>query len=596
MARKRKPKDPLALPDPAEAPRRAGPPRLDLGALAGWSPPDAPRTPAQELRSRTVEEAYGPEYVSAYAVERARAVAAELARRRVEGLELYEPLPVQAAFLACPARYRLVRGSNRSGKTLVAAVEVARALTGRDPFGKYPLRDGVCFAVGRAEQHVGEVMYRKLFRAGAVRMIRDEATGRWRAFRPWEDREREAFAKPAPPLIPPRMVLETAWTDKKKNVPGLVRLATGWEVHFFSSLGKPPKGSAIDLFWFDEEIVDPSWYPEMAARIVDRRGRGVWSFTPEAGTEQAYELHERAEKERVLLPEGKRTIVEFESLLADNRHLDDEAKKALAQDLSEEEARVKVGGEYAFTGYRVYPTFSMAVHGADPREVPPHWTCYGYVDPGHRVCAALFAAVPPPDEGDWVLLYDELYLYEATAASFAEAMKNKLAGRVMQAFMMDYHMGIQADVGLGKTVLQQYTEALAAQRVASVQTGSGFLLASDDVQAGILAVQGMLRLRPDGTPRLRVMRERLDRFEHEVKVYHRKRVAGKVTAAPDTRKDNHLMDCLRYMALHEPRYVARKGQKARPGAALAAFRAKREKERREAGGNYTSLEPGGRPW
>src|SRR6185369_14786047 len=151
---------------------------------------------------------------------------------------------------------------NRSGKTLTGAVEVARAVLGLDPYGKYPVRDGVGYCIGKDQGHIGRVVYKKLFRAGAFRIIRDEQTKAWRAYRPWEDSARKEESKPAPPLIPPRMILEIGWEDKKAEVPNVVRLVTGWELHFFSSLGKPQKGSAINLFWMDEEIVDPSWYPE----------------------------------------------------------------------------------------------------------------------------------------------------------------------------------------------------------------------------------------------------------------------------------------------------------------------------------------------
>jgi hypothetical protein len=604
MAAKRKNTvpDPRTLANPPGSPSGRGAPHVAPRTPAGGlltSPPRPPGASGPASGGSAPGPPVLPAGPTAYAVNRVHALAAEMARRRCEALALYEPLATQALFHPSKARYRLARGSNRSGKTLIAAVEVARAATGQDPFGKYPLRDGLAFLVGKDQRHLGRVMYAKLFRAGAFKMIRDEATGAWRAYRRWMDQPREAWARPAPPLIPPRFVAEIAWENKKENVPAVVRLVNGWELDFYSSLGKPPKGSPIDLFWFDEEIIDPLWYPEMAARIVDRRGRGIWSFTPEAGTEQAYELHERAEAERVRLEPEQRSIAEFEILLADNTHLDEQAKRDLAADLDEEQARVKVGGEYAITGDRVYPTFSLGLHGYDPCEVPPSWTTYAYVDPGHRVCAALFAAVPPREVGDFILLYDELYIREATADSFAQAMAKACSGRAPQAFLIDYHMAIHTEVGIGKTVLQLYSDALARHKVQSVATGSGFILASDDVAAGILAVQGMLRVRSCGTPRLRVMRERLPEFCWEIKRYHRKRVAGKVTNAPDQRKDNHLMDCLRYLALHEPRFVKARPMKAGPGGAVRHLREKLKRRREAAGAGHVHLGPGvggGKPW
>src|SRR5580700_2647978 len=68
---------------------------------------------------------------------------AELSRREVEALRLYEPLPWQAKYHECLATEILVVGGNRSGKSLAASVEDARALCGCDPFNKYPKTDGI---------------------------------------------------------------------------------------------------------------------------------------------------------------------------------------------------------------------------------------------------------------------------------------------------------------------------------------------------------------------------------------------------------------------------------------------------------------------
>jgi hypothetical protein len=575
-------KTPRPLPDPPGVPAGSR-----IAQAYAPEAPQAPEAPAGPPPGAPAEfhDALGAGLsapqgdVSGWAAHQARRVLAELAARRAEALALYEPLPEQEKFHKSRARNRLVIGSNRSGKTLSAAAEFARAVCGKDPHGKYPPAGGLAFAVGKDQKHVGTVLYPKLFKPGAFHVIRDEATGLWRGYRPWADAAREAQRRPAPPLIPRRLIAETAWENKKENVPSVVRLTNGWEVCFFSSLGKPPQGQAGDLAWLDEEIVDPAWYPELAARMASNMGRLVWSATPQSGTDQLFELHERAEKERATLEPSARSIEEFFILLSDNKHMSEDAKAAFARDLNEEEYRVRVLGEYAITGYKVYPTFSMAAHGYDEGEVPQGWTRYCVVDPGHRVCAALFAAVPPPEEGDFVLLYDEVYVREATAESFADAMSRAIAGDQIQAFVMDSHMALHTELGVGQTVMQQYSAALAARGVKSVATGPGFLLASDDVSAGILAVQGWLRGRDGKPPRLKVMRGRLPNFLDEVKRYHRKRVAGRLTGAPDQRKDNHLMDCLRYLALYDPRHVPASPRRQGPRGALKQLREKQARKK-----------------
>lgn len=556
--------------------------------------PNPPPDPLDALGA-DLDAYFDKDYVDAHTINRVSVLAHELARRRVEALKLYEPLEVQEEFHASRAPYRLAIGSNRSGKTLMAAVEFARAVTCQDPHKKFPNRGGTAFVVGKDQGHLGRVIYAKLFRSGAFKIIRDGVTGRWRALRPWdpedEARDQAGESKPAPPLIPKRFIENIAWALKGENVPAVITLTTGWEINFFSSLGKPPQGSPIDLFWFDEEIVDPNWYPEMAARLPDRRGRGMWSATPQAGTDQLYELHERAEKERATREAGRRRIEEFRVLLADNKFMSEQAKREFREDVSEEEANVRIEGNYAILSHKVYPMFNIGIHGHEVIQVPHEWTRYAYIDPGHRTCAALFVAIPPSN--DMALIYDELYLRECTADLFGMAMKGAIGPQTIQAFTIDSKMGLHTEVGIGKTVMQQYSEALARNGVSSVSTGSGFLFANSDRMAGVLAVQGLLRLEKNGKPRLRIIGEKCPNFLYEIKRYHRRRVGGLVMPEPDDRKNNHLMDCLRYMALHDPKWVTGPASRKLKGS-LESFRLKMKRRRESSGDPHINLGPGGK--
>lgn len=533
--------------------------RRELASNMPVPPPPAPGENA----------AVGPD------ADRLHRVVAELARRKVESLALYEPLPEQEAFHACSARVRVLRGSNRGGKTLPAAVEAARAVTGKDPHAKFRTTNGRLYAVGKNLDHVGEVMWRKMGRAGAFRIIRDPRTKLWRAFRPWNDWDYayKEKSKEAPPLIPPRLVSKIAWENKSKGIPKLVILSNGWEIGFYSSEGHIPQGSDLDAWWFDEELFNEAWYPEMRARLLDRNGLGWWSATPQAGTDVLFDLHEKAMAQ---LGRPNPTVKEFLILLADNRHMGEQEKKDLAEDLSEEERLVRIQGEFALGSWKIYPGFNMSTHGMDLDEVPHDWTRYMIVDPGHSVCACLFAAVPPPNVGDFILCYDELYVPQCDAGKFADAVKKKTQGQQFYAFVMDMHMGVHTEVGTGINVLTQYTNALENVGVSSTLTGHSFRLASDDVQGGISAVRGWIAPGENGLPTLRVRRGWLPHLEDEIKRYVFERRNGVVTDKPSRKRYFHMMDCLRYLAMHQPVYAPpRKGSKP----ASAAVRALRSFQR-----------------
>ncbi len=341
--------------------------------------------------------------------------------------------------------------------------------------------------------------------------------------------------------------------------------------------------------WMDEEIVDEDWYPEMSARLLDRNGRFIWSATPQAGTDQLYELHERSLEERL---KPKPSVEEFIILLDDNPHIEEEEKTTFAEALSDEDRKVRVGGEFALISFKVYPEFSMMVHGVDYFEIPENWCRYMVVDPGHQVCACLFAAVPPKEEGDFLYLYDELYLKECDAATFAKQVQHKTRGHTFQAFYIDPNAAVLTEIASGKSIGQQYSEQLSINRVTSVATGSGFAPGADEIEAGIMAVHGLLRKRESGPARLKVLRGVLNNFEFEIKRYHKKRVGGIVQDKPDQKRHNHLMDALRYLAMANVKYVTPPKKSGKVSGALAAFRAKEERRKKKDGGDYTRLGPG----
>lgn len=555
------------------------------------APPEAeaPAPPPLEEAPRTLED---PGVISRTEANDFRKLVAELSRRSIESLKLYEPLPAQANFHCSKASERLLRGSNRGGKTLPAAVEVARAVCGSDPFRKYPKTGGRCFAVGKDGKHLGQVMWRKLGRAGAFRVIRDETTNLWRAFRPWsaEDVEREDQSRPAPPMIPPRMIKSIAWENKKENQPNVVTLINGWEINFFSSLGKPPQGSDVDLVWLDEEIVDPDWYPEMSARLLDRNGRLIWSATPQAGTEHLYDLHQRCEEQHGYSdPDAQ----EFLILLNDNPHITERQKKEFEAKLATpEEVAVRVGGEFAVSSYKVYSEYHKSIHEIELAEIPSNWTRYMVVDPGHQVCAVLFAACPPLTIGRQVVLYDELYIRNCDAEKFGERVAARTKDQAFWAFLIDGHAGRQTQIGAGKTVESQYSDALKKRKVASARTGSSFYPGNDDVEAGIDAVRALLRVKEDGLPVLRVVKGRLPNFDFEIARYHYRRERGMVTDKPDQKRHNHIMDCLRYLAAYDPVYHSPKDIKKPLTGAIAAYRKKQEERRRKNGKPFVRLGPG----
>lgn len=497
---------------------------------------------------------------------------AEKARRDFETLKLYEPYGDQAAFHACRATEVVLRGGNRSGKSTAAFVELARAITGQDPHGKYPLTGGVAAIVGYDEKHCKNVFYPRLLKSvPEIKMIRDLKTGRWRSYRPWEDFERIAEAKPAPPMIPPRMISAISWLKKSDRIFSLVRLTNGWELNFYSSKSKPPQGFSADLVLIDEDIEDEEWVPEMEARLSDRKGRLIWSALPKSRNRALLTMSRRAWQN---VGRDNPDVVEFVLRFRANPHIDDDEKRKRIEGWAaqgSEVLRMRDSGEYILDEYKVFPEFSVATHCVerDAKELetgslPESWTRYAVIDPGYATCAVLFATVSPPEFGDYVYLEDELYMKNCSDKEFAKNMAAKTQGRVFQAFIID-DKGSARSESNGRTIRRQFTDALREVGVESRDTGFGFILGSTDKESRIAAVHSWLAPRSSGAgPKLRVVRERMPNFLMEMEGYMKKRSGKVILDQPDDRRDNHLMHGLQYLAAcRAVRFVKHDGPKKR---------------------------------
>lgn len=484
----------------------------------------------------------------------------EVVARQKEALRLYAPSPVQAPFHGSLAIYRLIRGGNRAGKTLAAGVEYARALTRQDPFHKYP-DTGRAIAVGKDLLDISKVVYRKLFKPGAIKILRDSITQKWRTYDPRCDLERESEAVDAPPLIAERFYNSRliSWENKKEEIPRTIRLRTGWELTFFSGQADPPKGWDIDLAWFDEEIPVPTWFTEMIPRLVDRRGRMIWSATAEVGSPKLFELSQEAEKLKAHGELNPR-VEEFEMTIFTNTYMSEQQQLDFAADikaLGDEEAyETKVLGKFAIHGRRIYPEFSeRGPHHIDAFPVPENWTRYAIIDPGRQVCGGLFIAVPEPHDqrSDRPVVYDEMYIRKCNAMKFAEVTKGKVGEAHVHTWLIDHHEGRKIETGSGLSIEEQYHDELI--KIGCAANGfHGFAWANGDMDAGIEAAKRKLQLR-SGRPDWLWMTEKLPWFLWEIKRYMDKRESSGIIADRPLGGQDHLMDCFRYGAMHPLRYV-----------------------------------------
>jgi hypothetical protein len=528
----------------------------------------------------------------------------EIAKRAKESLRIFQPMPEQERFFASHAPERVALGGNRGGKTTVTCVEIARAVTGQDPYDKYPKTDGKCILVGRDLKHCSKVFFDKLFVGGAFKVIRDLHTGEWRSFRPQhpDDIRRPFEARPSPPLIPKRLWNNDciAWENKKDQTPRTIRLFNGWEIYFFSADGTIPQGWAVHLVVFDEEIEKDGWYKEMAARLLDHReedpdtghvrgGKFMWSATPQAGTQRLYSLCQRYERDlegmadaivRGEVP-GKFSVEVFRFGLLDNEYMSRAAVNELIAKYEDdpEEYEVRIKGNFALLGTRVYGEFQKrGVHGIMSNEITidSDWTRYVAIDPGYQTCAVLFCAVPPPGnpwEGHHVI-YDELYIRRSSGPLLAARMAEKIGWYSIHKMLIDHKAGGQHDYTSGKTHEENYSAVFREAGVACELTGHEFSHGNPDPKAGIEAVRQGLAV-VNGKAKWLVLIDKCKWFLDEIEKYSYKKSPDGSPTDEVIKAHDHLMDCWRYLAQGNLRWIRPQQRKRKLGYTQERLEAKK---------------------
>ena len=404
------------------------------------------------------------------------------------------------------------------------------------------------------------------------------------------------LSRQAPPLIPPRFysVKDVSWENKREEIIKTVRLRTDWDMTFFSSLSAPPQGWDADGAMFDEEIEHPAWYPETSARLMDHvtwddhgrqiGGKFIWSATPQAGTQKLYELSERAESVK---DETNPPIQEFFVNILDNSFIPEKAKNEFIAKIAddEEEYRVRVLGDFSIKGMRVYPEWDpKRVQGLPYFPVPETWTRYAVTDPGRQVCAVLFAAVPPPDHpyhGSY-LIYDELFIKKCSADIYGQKMAEKCGTWNFEAFIFDHRKGRQTESS-GKTVEEQYSDALKKYGVQCNATKHGFFWGSDDIASRLEQLRGDIQ-QIQGRCRLMLFEEKCPNLCRQMKDYSYKRIGKDRTVTNDPlQKDNDAVDCAQYLSAFEPKYVKPRPMRKLLGWTNEYLKKKRERKNRESG-------------
>lgn len=519
----------------------------------------------------------------------------EYAKRRSMALSIFRPQEHQEPFFRNYAREWLVRGGNRSGKSTCAAVMFAGIATdtpitlndGTKIDLRQPWQKGRCltmWVIGYQKNHIGQTIYRLLFKSGLFKTITDKDTGRVRAYREWEpeDKARSAEARDSHPLIPKAFVDPASWDWENKKgkefkAVTIIHPQTKEplaEIYAFGSKDEPKQGDPVDIIWIDEQIQDPKHYEEWQARLTDRRGRMFWSSWPRTNNDALQKLTERAAEDSKKDHPLVREIILPSSA---NKAIPKENTEEFLAGLSPEARLARDRGEYITDLLRAYPLYDPEVHKVtigNPDDIdkedgvsrelsktdgipPREWTKELILDPGTNHPGILLCAIPPINYGNYLIVYQEIYPGRMDADQIAEYTAKDTRSQRFYRFIIDDQAGRQQQMGYSSTVADTYIRAFQKYRLKSIAYGYKFVAGCHDVGGRMGRLRETLHFSDNQDfPTLRIVNHRCPNLVKQLKNYKLAAVNNDVKEdrpAPGQQID--LAVALEYWTASRPTYI-----------------------------------------
>lgn len=441
----------------------------------------------------------------------ARQLLVELeAHRRSNPLMFFQPHPKQNELMACHLPIRAFLGGNRSGKTTAGVVDdLIQAV------------DASCLP-----EHL--LRFKKFEPPFFCRIMAPDFTGTM---------EGVIFEK-IRQLCPKGQLRGGGWDAAYDKQRRMLWFENGSWFQFMSYEQDRDKlgGAALHRVHYDEEPPE-AHRVESQFRLIDFSGDELFTMTPLMGMSWMFErIYEPFKKG--LMPEA--LVIEVD--MDDNPHLDEDTKRRALLGLSPEERSARKSGRFVHFAGLIFSEFSVVEHVVPQLSVVPddHLVIVG-IDPGFRhMAAAVFCAVSP--EGVWTV-FDEVALQGRTVREVAEEvlMRNVRWGRQPRWYVID-PAARNTSAQTGRSDQMEYADH-----------GLVTIVGQNSVTAGLSRIKGLLSVGELFVAANCVVT--IDQFR-KYRWQSGKRLEGDQRESP-LKKDDHLLDALRYAVMSRPRAVDR---------------------------------------
>lgn len=428
---------------------------------------------------------------------------------------MYSPMTKQMQFHTSLCPRRALFGGNRTGKTTAGGMEFLYHMTGQYP-DWYP----------KEKQHTGPVKGRII--------AKDFQKGVGEVVSPFLDE----------------------WLDSsliKRKVKNPMGIATKYELKNGSVFDILTHEQSTEQFegwrghiaWFDEPPPRDKYVATLRG-LVDFSGRYWLTLTPLTQPWIYDEIYTSTDKEYTF-------VVTVD--ITENEHLSPEAIKEFEGSLTQEEKEARLHGRFLHLTGLIYKEFEPNIHIIEPPVIKPHWTKYMAIDPHERNPTAVLWLAVDDKENHWI--YDELWLKDMDIKSMAAAIISQEGDLKADIKLIDPH----AD-----------KDNIAA---------GGFNMRKELMKYGVFCQRGnsdpllgKSRIRQALTPRFSAVRNKyipqlhvsrycthtIYEFQHYIWDEHRRNKEEFNAKEQPKKKNDHFMDCLRYIYNSAPRYILREDE------------------------------------
>lgn len=357
--------------------------------------------------------------------------------------------------------------------------------------------------------------------------------------------------------LPTKRIRHIVWETHGK-VPSSVQLTSGagFTVKTYKQGRDAFQAKTLRYGVVDEECDDDVW-EEILSRMLSVKGRArlVIPVTPVKGKLWLDELRNDAGKKYPGL-----FHVRLKTL--DNPTMNADMVSILMRKLKNDPDRLKLRleGIPCYNQGLIYPDGSIwrgELHEVDPFKIPRTWTRYRCIDPGWKNCACLWVAVSPPDVNT-VVVYRDYLAHECTIAQNAARIRSYEDGGEYCQFSYIDPAANATDAETGEKLIDRWR----ANGVLCQPAPDNVVLTGIERVRDLMIERGGI---DRDRMRLRVFRT-CEHFLRERRQYRwpDERKKGDEGKEKPLKRDDHVMDCFRYIVAGGLEYVEPRLRRPRP--------------------------------